>query len=265
MRNFKYQLITIFFILSGCSTAPLKVDIASQPKADEMNSSAFEERVGQSGYYFMMLNFKFDDDPKLQNKLNRICARVSHYTERPNIRYKIFILDTKYRNAFSFPDGYIFITNSMVSTLDSDDKIAAIFAHEIAHITHKHLLNTYERKKGNSILKVILGKDVFDMAAELGYSRSNEFQADQTALRYLYRSGYNPELMVTALEDIKRIEKEDDIEAEKDKENKNNKDKWLNAFLTHPYTENRIVNIKNYMQEVYVSEKVQYKAEDFNF
>ena len=253
------------YVLLGCVAAPVKIDMAATPAHDEKDSSTFEQRLGEAGYYFMMLNFKFVDDAKTVNRLSRIGARISHYTERPNIKYKYFILDSKYRNAFAIPDGYVFLTSSLITTLKDDDKIAAVIAHEIAHITHKHQLENYERKKGSNPLRAIIGRDVFNSATEIGYSMAHEFQADQTSLRYLYRSGFDPKAVISSLDDLKHIEAEDAAEYEKDRKNQPQKESDSKFLAVHPYTKNRIVNAINYLDEVYKTEKNQYNPQDFNF
>ena len=272
MKESYLRKVSLFYGLSllflfGCATAPVRVEIPNAPVTDEKKASILEENLGSAGYYFMVLNFKLVDDVKTVNRLNRIGARLAHYTERPNIVYKYFIIDSKYRNAFSMPDGYIFFTNSLIKTLGDDEKIAAVMAHEIAHITHKHALQSYERLKGYNPLRSILGEDVFTVATELGYNQAYELQADQTSLRYLYRAGYDPQSAFNVLGDLKKIEEEDEKMFKEDQAQKDKKaEKIERKFLdTHPYSENRIVNVRNYLEQVYKEEKVLYKPEDFNF
>ncbi|MFH1640821.1 MAG: M48 family metalloprotease, partial [Candidatus Omnitrophota bacterium] len=151
----------VIVIISGCAMAPVDISISSKPSEDGKNASNLESSLGQAGYYYMLLNFKMVDDPKMQNRINRIGARLTYYTERPNIKYGYFIIDTKYRNAFSFPDGYIFISNSLVDTLKDDEQIAAVLTHEIAHVTHKHMLQRLERFKNRNLIESVLGSMVF--------------------------------------------------------------------------------------------------------
>ena len=249
-------------IVQGCAVMPVKVDIAAKPDYDDKSSSSLEKGMGYTGYYYMLLNFKSVDDQKTVNRLDRIGARLSHYTERPNIRYKYFIIDTKYRNAFSLPDGYIFISNSLIETLGDDEKLAFVVAHEIAHVTHKHLLQSYQRLNDYSPLKSILGQKVYILATELSYDKAYEFQADQTALRYVYRAGFDTRASLDTLGLLKKTQEEDLNEYKKNKTQTKKKDE---SPIRHPYIENRIVNARSYLEEVYRTEEVQYKPEDFNF
>ena len=89
----------------GCASMPVEVDIASMPVEDEKKSSRIEQNLGHAGYYYVLLNFKLVDDPKAINRISRIGARLSHYTERPNIEYKYFVINSKFRNAYSISDG----------------------------------------------------------------------------------------------------------------------------------------------------------------
>lgn len=260
-----YIFLFLLALLNGCASAPVNVAIDKLPESDEKYASHEEKELGNIGYYFFVLNFKLVDDVPTLNRIKRLGARLTHYTERTNLEYKYFIIDSKYRNAFSLPDGYIFITNSMIETVQSDDKLAAILAHEIAHITHKHAYLSYKRLKGAGPLRSILGKDVLKAAREVGYNQAYELQADQTSLRYLYRAGLEPKIALEMLEQFKIIEKEDEEAFEKDQKEQKKKIKKEEMLLTHPPTENRIANMRNYLAEVYKTEKVQYNSKDFNF
>ncbi len=267
MRKTYFPLF-IFVILCGCSAQPVKIDLTALPSKDEKKSNYIEQQLGSTGYYFMVLNFKLVDDAAMINKLNRLAARIAHYTERPEINYKVSIIDSKYRNAFSFSDGYLVFTNSLLKSLESDEKIASVMAHEIAHITHKHVLQEYERITGNlNILDHLFGEKIFDTATALHYSQAYELQADQTGLRYLLRAGFNPNIMIATMEQTKQFEIDDkkmlDTDLALDPKLKRSMQQKL--VKTHPETENRIANIISYLEEVKKTETIQYKPEDFNF
>lgn len=261
-------ILILSIFLSGCATAPVNVEIPLKPDLDSKESSYLEKQLGYAGYYFMMINYKFVDDLKNLNRLKRIGARIAHYTERENIEYKYFIIDSEFRNAFSIPDGYIFVTSGMLNTLKSDEQLASILAHEIAHVTHKHMLDTYKQKRGNKILQALSGKEIVTIATKIGDNKAKELQADQTGMCYLYRAGYDPAIFIDVLTITKKFEKEDEEKLKTIQENrdkKSDKAQKFDVISYHPYIENRIANASNYLITVKNTEKVQYNPDDFSF
>ncbi len=252
--------------LSSCASQSINIDTQAPPEKDEKTASILEEKLGSAGYYFVVLNFKLVDDAKTINRLNRIGARIAAFTERPEIRYKYVIIDSTYRNAFSMPNGYIVFTNSFIEFFNQEDILASVISHEIAHVTHKHGISEYERKMGRSISSII-GEKVFKLATDLYLRQAYELQADQTGIRYLYRAGYNTDAFIHLLEKLKIVEKEDQIrfneELEQDPELKRSLKKQL--VPDHPPTENRIVNVINYIQEVKKTEEIEYDPDRFSF
>lgn len=256
------------FFLAGCATAPVNVEIPLKPELDNKEASYLEQQLGYAGYYFMMINYKFADDLKNLNRLQRIGARIAHYTERKHIQYNYYIIDSEFRNAFSIPSGYIFITSGMLNTLKSDEQIAAILAHEIAHVTHKHILDTYRQKRGNKILQALSGKEIVTIATKIGDNKAKELQADQTAMCYLYRAGYSPTIFIDVLTATKQFEKEDEEKfkiIKKNRDNKSDRDQRFDVISYHPYIENRIANASSYLTDVKKTEKIQYNPDDFSF
>lgn len=255
----------MMFSLIGCAgtSSLVSVDINPTPILDDKKAAYVEEQLGEAGYYYILLNYKLMDDPAMINRLNRIGARLSKYTERPEIKYKYFVIDSQFHNAYSFPNGYIFITQALLTKLQSDDQMAAVLAHEIAHSTHKHSFKEYERVKGAHAWQKIFGKDVFSIATQIGHNQMYELEADQSSLRYLKRSGYAPKTAIEVLTRLKEMEKEDaELQKKLDEDKKNKKSE---IFLTHPVTENRIVNLRNLLTQVEETEKVLYDPSQFNF
>ena len=112
-----------------------------------------------------------------------------------------------------------------------------------------------------------MGREIFSLSTRLAYDHLDEFQADQTALRYLYRAGYDPLVLVSALEDSREFMEEDKKEYDKDlaASPRDRKNMEKNLFISHPHIENRIVNARNFFENVRRSEKVKYDPKQFNF
>ena len=149
---------------------------------------------------------------------------LSLASDRPAIYagYSFQILDDDELNAFATPGGHIFITRGMMNLAGNEDELAAILAHEIAHVQASHGLQSIRTSRITSALTStaitgvylagseevaeltdIFSNSIDDVTQTLftkGYSRSSEEEADTAAVEILRRAGYSPRALVTFLE-----------------------------------------------------------------
>ncbi|NLA58989.1 MAG: M48 family metalloprotease [Firmicutes bacterium] len=151
-------------------------------------------------------------------RIERVAGPVIAVSERPNLQFTFGILETKEYNAYALPGGYIYITRPLLEMLESDDELAAVLAHESAHITHVHAVKSYERQVALTVAGIFLAvatgnaETSFDFVRLIGniitegYSKEQEYDADRTGLRYISRAGYDPEAMVSLLTKLRDLE-----------------------------------------------------------
>ncbi len=154
------------------------------------------------------------------NTLGQALARVSDLPETFN-GYHFLILDTNEINAFAAPGGLIFVTRGMLKCCRNEDATAAVLAHEIGHVEHRHGLQAIKKSRVTAALSTLavegaknLGgqelaeltrtfeNSITDITATLvnsGYSRAFEKQADNSAVTILQRIGYDPNGLVDML------------------------------------------------------------------
>jgi predicted Zn-dependent protease len=151
-------------------------------------------------------------DETVMARVNLVGRSLARYSDRPELDWRFGVLDSPAINAFSAPDGYVFITRGLYALADSDDALAAILGHEIAHITGKHALTIVARndaftaglgqlvqrsgeaRKVDSQLKQLnLGVDlVVKTLFEKGFDPQTEFAADATGRQLAVTTGYAP-------------------------------------------------------------------------
>jgi predicted Zn-dependent protease len=162
--------------------------------------------------------------PEAARYLNEICAALTVNSPMPEIYngYHVMILDSPELNAFATTGGHIFMTRGLMEALVSEDALAAVLAHEIAHIQLQHsvdliksmritrdLTNTADRASSIAAREASLSerKTLFDNAVRNmvttlvvnGYTQDQEFQADIYAVKLLALAGYSPASMVDVL------------------------------------------------------------------
>ena len=180
-----------------------------------------------------------DEDATLQERVDLIGQKVAAACDRKAVVYTFKVLKGEDKvNAFALPDGYIYLYRGLVDKLERDDEIAAVIAHEIAHIAARH----HEERMRRNILadvfrlvsvsnaetyadKRMINQAVVELT--LSYSREEEIEADTLSVEYLKNAGYDPEAILAVIDVLIRSELEGPIKAKR-------------RFRTHPYLNDRI-------------------------
>jgi predicted Zn-dependent protease len=159
-------------------------------------------------------------NPGLTEYLNKIGRVLTLNAETPLLfnGYHVIILDSPEFNAFATSGGHIFITRGLIDAADSEDALAAVIAHEIAHIHLRHglqLINdtrllrdlsenaNQARQRASKNNKY---QSFYDSVSKMtdnmiinGYSQPQEFEADNLALSLLAKAGYTPASLIDML------------------------------------------------------------------
>ena len=168
-------------------------------------------------------------NPALNTYLNLICQAIVINSPVPEIYsgYHVAILETSEINAFATSGGHIFVSQGLITAAGSEDALAAVIAHEIAHIQLQHGIRAIGANRlteafmvtGASIAGVVSGYDVNEVTnafsdavgdvlttmVNRGYSRNQENSADALALHLLIAAGYNPSGLIEMLEELNFI------------------------------------------------------------
>lgn len=194
-------------------------------------SLAMEDITPEDEYYIgravgatILTNYKAYQNPQLESYLNKICLAITSNSEAPEIYngYHVKVLDTSEINAFATSGGHIFVTRGLIRCAESEDALAAVLAHEIAHIQLKHSLGAIKASrwvgvatavssaaaKNNETAKQLnsIASDVVTALVNNGYSHANEFDADSKALMLLADTGYSPYAMKNLLNKMKEVQ-----------------------------------------------------------
>lgn len=212
---------------------------------------------------------KFVTDPAIVERVNRIgqtLAEIARNTKTQALwgedgpapfEYTFRVIDDKEVNAFSVPGGFIFLYKGLLDFVSSDDELAGVIAHEIAHASHRHVVTLMRedarvqqrvllpallagilgRMPSQDLTNIMTGAQFYRIARLNSFSQEAETDSDRTALEYLRRSPYNPVGMLVFLE---RLEAE---------ERKRPQIDW-GILRTHPITRDRIAKIREALTEM---------------
>lgn len=227
--------------LTACSTNPAT---GKQQFATFMSPTQ-ENTVGASEHEKVEQQFGFYEDPVLLNYVREVGAKVTKNTERSDVQYKFYIIDSPVVNAFALPGGYIYVSRGLLALANSEAELAAVMAHETGHITGRHSAERYSRgvvtTLGAAVIGAAIGNDSASQALGLGsnlylssYSRSQENEADSLGLRYMTRGGYDPASMSAFL---RALQNDSALES---REQGGDGSEAFSYFSTHPATSERV-------------------------
>lgn len=194
-----FFLLPIMFFLSACAINPA----TGQQQFTALMSPQQEVQIGAQEHEKIVKEYGLYQDQKIQSYVQSVGQKVVKGTERPDVLYRFFVLDSPVVNAFALPGGYIYTTRGLLALANSESEMAAVLAHEAGHITGRHAAERYSRGVVTSLGAVILSSAVgssgvtraLGVGSDLymkSYSRGQESQADSLGLRYLSRAGYHP-------------------------------------------------------------------------
>ena len=156
----------------------------------------------------------------LTKYLNLVGKTVAEVSDRPNLNYRFAILNSEEQNAFAAPGGYIFVTIGLLKTLKNEAELAGVLAHEVAHITQKHMLTTIRRgailsnvseftlsamNKNPEMFSNVID-EITDKLFTKGLDKDLEYEADVYGVEFAYRAGYNPKGLKDYLTTLKSQE-----------------------------------------------------------
>lgn len=227
-------------VLTGCTMNPA----TGQSQFAALMSPQQEASVGAQEHEKILQQFGGTlKDSAITSYVDRIGQRVARDTERPDVQYKFFVLDTPTMNAFALPGGYVYVTRGILSLANSEAQLASVLGHEIGHVTARHSAERYSHgvvtSLGAAILSAALDSNTAAQAASIGselymtsYSRKQETQADSLGIRYLDQSGYTPVAMAEFLNNLARYTAFEAQESGRSNQS-------AGYFSTHPQTEDR--------------------------
>ncbi len=142
------------------------------------------------------------EDRQAEIMVARIVGRLLAAANQPNAQFQVTILDTSEVNAFALPGGFVYVTRGLLALASDTSQLAAVLAHEIAHVTLRHARARTDRSRTNEIVdRVITG--VFGGSGASGVSRTQEamaafsqnqeLEADREGIQIAGKAGYDPQ------------------------------------------------------------------------
>ena len=155
------------------------------------------------------------NSPSLQGYVGRVGMTIASKGERKELPWRFVVVDSPGINAFAIPGGVVVVTKGLYGLLETEDELAAVLGHEIAHIQRQHHFKVVKQQKlvgsmgsmmstGDSDSKFMdgLAARMTEMMAR-GLDQSAEFEADRDGMVLAARAGYDSSAILSVLEKLR--------------------------------------------------------------
>lgn len=257
------SLITLFFFLAA-NLFLLPGDYGSV----QAFSVGDEKEIGEQLLAVVRKEFKLLDDPDITQYINELGQEILKVSGPQYFDYHFFVIKNKQFNAFAAPSGLIFFHTGLIETMDNENELASVMAHEIGHVQSRHIAERIEKSSklsigtmalilaglavGNGAVSeaLITGSVAANASMNLSFSRKDEEEADRLAFKWLKESNRDPEFMTGMLKKMYRVDRL-------------HREMVPPYLLTHPEPDKRL----SYVQDLLLMNKGKSyaKIDDFAF
>jgi len=168
----------------------------------------------------LLADRKLSNDPNLNRYVNLVGHAIARHANRPELTFYFAVVESPQINAYAVPGGYIFITSAAMARMRNEAELAGVLAHEIAHVTDRHIVKALDIRADDNSVTAIAGKIVAQNAAtanvvfyqtidkafallyRTGLAAEDEYDADLQGLFLTALTGYDPHAFVRFLERI---------------------------------------------------------------
>lgn len=202
------------------------------------------------------------EDPEITEYIQSLGYQLVASSDTPTQDFTFFVINDNSINAFAAPGGFIGINSGLILTTDSESELASVMAHEIVHVTQRHLARAIEKANKMNLpataaliaALILAGKNsqvgqaalLSTMAGntqnQLNFTRAHEQEADRLGMEILADAGFNPQSMPTFFEKLQQ--------ASRFYENR-----LPELLKTHPVTLSRIADSRNRAEQYPVKKK----------
>ena len=189
-------------LLGGCATIdnqgvqvvePIEAPAAPKIITETTSSAEHKRMVALFGGAYK--------DPAVEHYLDAVLDKFAKTGDLGGKTYKVTILNSPIVNAFALPSGDIFVTRGLLALANDGSEVAAVMAHEIAHVTKRHAVAREEEEKRAAVISKVAelvqnkkrGAEV-EATAKLsiaGFSRQQELEADGVGIATIAKAGYD--------------------------------------------------------------------------
>lgn len=202
----------IIITILGFCTSTAASSLLSGVVQKDVQYSLTEIKLGRQFIRSARSQLAFVSDPEIASYIEGLGDRLLGPTGLSRSKFQFSVIDDDNLNAFAVPGGWISVHTGLITRTDSESELASVLAHEIAHITQRHLPRTFERAEQRTLPAVaammgailvggqigsaaLVGANAAVVADQLKYSREFEKEADAIGLELLSKGEFDVHAM----------------------------------------------------------------------
>ncbi len=185
--------------------------------ADSVLSKAQELQIGRSIYNSLRMTDRVITDPEIQEYIQDVGQKLVANAQDGDFKFQFFVVNDGTINAFALPGGYIGVHSGLLMATRNESELAGVLAHEIAHVTQRHISRAIFANQRESILSMaamlgailvgaatgsgdliqgaVVGAQSLAAQQQINFTRANEYEADRVGVGILAKSGFDPQGM----------------------------------------------------------------------
>ena len=243
---FKKSIVIGFaaLTLASCINSTGELDSVDTLKSSWVRPDDPQEKIGAKEHPAVVAKYGGTyDNVQAERLVAVIVGKLVSQSEDPSRVFKITLLNSPEVNAFALPGGFLYVTRGLMALANDSSELAAVLAHEMAHVSSNHAIIRQEKLNSAAIGKQVVSEVLQDSPAGqialaanrtrlTRFSQDQELQADAVGIRMAGRAGYDPFASARFLETMDKYRKF--LSGDK---NFNNDDNFASS---HPSTPKRI-------------------------
>lgn len=204
-------------LLAGCAgqlpamaPEPMVQTAAPPPQQPNMTPAELQEHqrilASYGGVY---------SDPRLQAMVEQLVERLVAASDRPDLHYKVTMLNSETVNAFALPTGQLYVTRGLISLANDQSELASVIGHEMGHVIARHAELRERKIRDEELNEKVFTNLVSDPQASAmalarsklslaSFSQKQELDADAIGIQIAARAGYDPYGSVRFLGSLER-------------------------------------------------------------
>lgn len=223
----KFSVIVLLGLIIWPLTSTQAAEIALPEIGDSAGSLISPEQEYQIGlgfYWRLQQSVDLIEDPEINSYLQTLGYRLVAGSDSPHLPFTFFMVPNPTVNAFAAPGGFIGMHSGLILTSENEDEVASVLSHEIAHVTQRHLLRSFEKSKQMNLPTTIalvaaallasadpqagaaalMAVQAGSIQAQINFTRENEAEADNLGMHTLVRSGFDALAMPSFFERLQQ-------------------------------------------------------------
>jgi len=218
--------------------------------------------TGEDIYKEVLQSTPIYADPVLDAYIKRLGNEVVAQSEMAGEKFTFTLLDSPDLNAFATRGNYVYVNRGLLNYVSNEAQLVSVLAHEVAHITKKHVTGQEGKATGAQILSTIAAVlsgsgEVYEAGMAYansiirGHGRRNELEADEVGAEYMAKLGYKPNEMISMLSIMKDYEM---LQKDRAKAKGASKQTYHGIFASHPRNDSRLRTVVSKAQRLRSSE-----------